>query len=322
MILVTGATSNIGQELVQQLLSAGYSLKLISSSHDDLSQWDIYSDKIQFFQTNILDVTEVYEIVKDVEAVFHCDTIDDFQAVSYESRMKYNVEGTANIVNAMIYHGVKRLIFFSTLKAKLTVPNKISDENTKAEINEWTTEYALSMILAEREVWRGNVEGLDINIINSAEILSKNNSENHLYAEAIQTIKNGKVEIYPSQLHYIGVKDLVQLSIKILQGNHWNASWLAIGGSLGRKSFYSLIAQIQSLRMKTRVPTSITLKIVKDILIKIFSGKERSFRKANGRFLMTNFQFDHKLTTDTFDMKWNSLENWLSQNSTNNKVVS
>ena len=76
MILVTGATTNIGQELVQQLLSAGFSLKLTGSSIDDLSQWEKYSDKIQIVKSHILDVTEIYVLVKDVETVFHCDIID------------------------------------------------------------------------------------------------------------------------------------------------------------------------------------------------------------------------------------------------------
>ena len=154
MILVTGAANNIGQELVQQLLIAGFSLKLTGSPNDDWSRWEKYSHQIQFVQSHILDVTEIYEIVKDVEAVFHCDTINEYQTVSHENRMKYDVEGTANIVNAMLYHGVKKIIFFSSLKAMISVPNKILDENCKADVNEWTTEFALSMILAEREICR------------------------------------------------------------------------------------------------------------------------------------------------------------------------
>ncbi len=316
MILVTGAKKNIGNELVRQLLNAGFSLKLTHSSNDDLSQWQKYADRIQFIPTHILDATEVYDAVKDVEAVFHCDIIDEYQAVSYESRMKYNIEGTANVVNAMLYHGVQKIIFFSTLKSIITIPTKTSDENTIDEINEWTTEFALSMILAEREIWRGNAEGLEINIIHSADVLVKNSSENNIYSEAVESLKSGKVEIYPSSINYVDVEDVAQLSLKIFQGNHWNASWLALGGNVSREIFYQLIAESQSLNFKFKIVESYTFKIIQDILKKLFLQKERTFRKANGKFLMTEFQFNNQLTTETFEMKWNSLENWLTKNST------
>jgi dihydroflavonol-4-reductase len=316
MILVTGAANNIGQELVQQLLSAGFSLKLTGSPNDDWSRWEKYSHQIQFVQSHILDVTEIYEIVKDVEAVFHCDTINEYQTVSYENRMKYNVEGTANIVNAMLYHGVKKIIFFSSLKAMISVPNKISDENSKADVNEWTTEFALSMILAEREIWRGSVEGLDVNIINCADILVNSTSGKNLYSEAIRNINRGKVEIYPSNIEYVVVKDVVNLSLKILHGNHWNASWLALGGSINPSRFYQLIANHSSSNWKPIMMQShsVYFKRVKDFFKSVLKGKERTFRKANGKFLMTNFQFNNELTTQTFDMHWNSIENWISQN--------
>jgi dihydroflavonol-4-reductase len=316
MILVTGAANNIGQELVQQLLSAGFSLKLTGSPNDDWSRWEKYSHQIQFVQSHILDVTEIYEIVKDVEAVFHCDTINEYQTVSYENRMKYNVEGTANIVNAMLYHGVKKIIFFSSLKAMISVPNKILDENSKADVNEWTTEFALSMILAEREIWRGSVEGLDVNIINCADILVNTTSGKNLYSEAIRNINRGKVEIYPSNIEYVVVKDVVNLSLKILHGNHWNASWLALGGSINPSRFYQLIANHSSSNWKPIMMQShsVYFKRVKDFFKSVLKGKERTFRKANGKFLMTNFQFNNELTTQTFDMHWNSIENWISQN--------
>jgi dihydroflavonol-4-reductase len=316
MILVTGAANNIGQELVQQLLSAGFSLKLTGSPNDDWSRWEKYSHQIQFVQSHILDVTEIYEIVKDVEAVFHCDTINEYQTVSYENRMKYNVEGTANIVNAMLYHGVKKIIFFSSLKAMISVPNKILDENSKADVNEWTTEFALSMILAEREIWRGSVEGLDVNIINCADILVNTTSGKNLYSEAIRNINRGKVEIYPSNIEYVVVKDVVNLSLKILHGNHWNASWLALGGSINPSRFYQLIANHSSSNWKPIMMQShsVYFKRVKDFFKSVLKGKERTFRKANGKFLMTNFQFNNELTTQTFEMHWNSIENWIKQN--------
>ncbi|HUH74360.1 MAG TPA: SDR family NAD(P)-dependent oxidoreductase [Chitinophagales bacterium] len=314
-ILVTGVSSSIGEELIHQLLITGFQVRATCSPNDDLSKWQKYTNQIQFLETHILDVTEVYQIVKDVDVVFHCDTIDEYQAVSYENRMKYNVEGTANIVNAMLYHGVEKIVFFSSLKSLLTVPNKVSDENSKAEINEWTTEYALSMLLAEREIWRGSVEGLKVNIVNCADILVKKTSSKNLYTDTIEKLQNGKVEIYPSNIQYVDVKDIAILSLKILKENHWNATWLALGGCVDRMQFYQLVANHLSLNWKSNMVTNSTVyfKITMDFIKSILFRKERTFRKANGQYLMSDFKFNNQLTTSTFDMQWNSLEQWLNQ---------
>ena len=124
------------------------------------------------------------------------------------------------------------------------------------------------------------------------------------------------MEIYPSNIEYVVVKDVVNLSLKILHGNHWNASWLALGGSINPSRFYQLIANHSSSNWKPIMMQShsVYFKRVKDFFKSVLKGKERTFRKANGKFLMTNFQFNNELTTQTFEMHWNSIENWIKQN--------
>ncbi len=314
MILVTGANSCIGEEVVRQLVMSGMRVKVFHDADDNLSHLRSISDQIDFFQGDILDVTDIYEAVSGVDGVFHCAVIDERTSATYEQRMKYNVEGTANVVNAMLYHQVPKIIFFSTLSALGAEPEKIADENTKSEKNEWTTEQALSFILAEREIWRGSAEGLQVSVINSAEVLSQDLKGSHLLAETVNSLKSGKPDIYPSDIYYVSLKDLIQLSLKIYHQGEWNKRWLAIGGSDTMLHFYQKVSQKYPSEWKPRImkKSTVFFKVVKDFIISTFSGNNRSYRRVHGKRLMTGLKFDASQTTSAFDIRWTSLEDFLS----------
>lgn len=314
MILVTGATSTIGEEVVRQLLMSGIRVKVFHATDENLSRLQSISNQIDFVQGDVLDVTDVYESVSGVNGVFHCAVIDERTSATYEQRIKYNVEGTANVVNAMLYHQIPKIIFFSTLSALGAEPQKVADENTKSEKNEWTTEQALSFILAEREIWRGSVEGLDVSVINSAEVLIPDLKGSHLLSETISSLKSGKVDIYPSDVYYVSLKDLVQLSLKIYHQGEWNKRWLAIGGSDTMFNFYQKVAQKYPSEWQPRVmkKSTVFFKVIKDFIVSTFSGKNRSYRRVHGKKLMSEMKFDASHTTSTFDIQWTSLDDFLA----------
>lgn len=314
MILVTGATKVIGKEVVRQLVASGQPVKVFCSSESDISKLKSQFNHLTFVLGDILDVTDVFEVMEGVSAVYHCDLVDEFTAADYRHRMKYNVEGTANIVNAMLYHGVSKLIFFSTLTALAAEPEKISDESSKVEKNEWTSEEALSILLAEREAWRGSVEGLEVAVINCANILTHTDDTNHWMADITKSIQSGKVDIYPSTVYYVALKDVIQLALKIQASSTWNKRYLAIGGGLKMLEFYQKISEKHtgSWNVHDMGDASVFFKVCKDFLLSAFTGRNRRYRRVHGKRLMTDLKFDASHTTETFGMKWMTLDEWLS----------
>lgn len=314
MILVTGATGWIGEEVVLQLAVSGFQVKVFHSADADLSRLRTVSNRIVFVEGDILDVTDVFDAVQGVDGVFHCDIIDERTSAVYEQRMKYNVEGTANIVNAMLFHQVPKIIFFSTLSALGIEPGKVADENTKAESNEWTTEQALSYLLAEREIWRGSVEGLDVSVINSADVLIPDLKGNHLLSETVGALKSGQSDIYPSDIYYVSLKDLVQLSLKIYHQREWNKRWLAIGGKENMLHFYQKISVKYPSQWQPRImkKSTVFFKVLKDFVVCTFTGKNRRYRRVHGRRLMAEMKYDSTHTTSVFGIEWTSLSDILA----------
>ncbi|MCZ2392997.1 MAG: NAD-dependent epimerase/dehydratase family protein [Chitinophagales bacterium] len=316
MILVTGINRCISEELIRCLVADGQKIKIFHSKAINLNHYNHWKQKVAFFEGDLLDVTDVYDAIEGVTAVYHCDLIPEWENLGYESRIKYNVEGTANIVNAMLYHGVNRLIFFSSLSALGALPEKIADEQTKIEKNEWTTEYALSIILAEREVWRGSVEGLKINVLNCGQVLTHHcNDYNHFYKESLNIIKNQSVDIYSSSIYYVDVEDVANVAIKVLYEKEWDKRYLVFGGEINRLDFYNQIAQFHSLSIKTKNinATKIFFKLTKDILKSIFLLQRRTFRRVDAKQIMQKFHYDNTWTTEHLNMKWTNLTEFLEK---------
>lgn len=173
-ILVTGGSGLVGNELIKQLLSAGYKVRAIyhttpiNLSHPDL----------EIVKCDILDVITLEEILQSVSNVYHCAAIVSYNPKDKRKILKINVEGTANIVNACLGAKIEKLVYVSSVAAL----GRIRDEEMITEKMNWSEEtsnstYGKSKYFAEMEVWRGIAEGLKAVIVNPSLIIGGENWE-------------------------------------------------------------------------------------------------------------------------------------------------
>lgn len=169
MILVTGGAGLLGNELIRQLLDAGKSVRAIYNK-TTLQNFD--SPNLQQIQCDVLDVIGLENAMQNIEQIYHCAAIVSFNPKHRQKMFKVNVEGTANIVNAALDAGIKKMVHVSSVAAL----GRIRQDKPIDETMSWTEEtsnskYGQSKFLAEMEVWRGISEGLDAVIINPVIIL-------------------------------------------------------------------------------------------------------------------------------------------------------
>lgn len=106
-IFVTGATGFIGRYLVQELLNHDYNVKILSRDK---------SKTIPKTEQIIGDITKPESFsnaLSDVDVVFH----NAAYAMDYGKKQdffKINVEGTKNVADACVQHGIGRLIYTSS----------------------------------------------------------------------------------------------------------------------------------------------------------------------------------------------------------------
>ena len=113
MILVTGGSGLVGNELIHQLLADGNNVKTIYNN----ASLDIQHEKLISVKCDILDTTTLQEVMKDATHVYHCAAIVSFSKKNKQQLFKINIEGTANVVNAALDAGVKKLVHVSSVSA-------------------------------------------------------------------------------------------------------------------------------------------------------------------------------------------------------------
>ncbi|HQW84287.1 MAG TPA: NAD-dependent epimerase/dehydratase family protein [Ferruginibacter sp.] len=173
MILVTGGAGLLGNELIRQLLDAGKNVRAIYNK-TALQNFD--SINLQQFKCDILDVIDLEKAMQGIEEVYHCAAIVSFNPKQKHKMFKVNVEGTANVVNAALDAGIKKMIYVSSVAAL----GRIRQDTPINETMNWSEEtsnskYGQSKFLAEMQVWRGISEGLDAVIVNPVIILGAGN---------------------------------------------------------------------------------------------------------------------------------------------------
>jgi UDP-N-acetylglucosamine 4,6-dehydratase len=123
VVLVTGGTGSFGRQFVDAVLSQTKVKKLIVFSRDELKQHEMASrltdDRLRFFIGDVRDLERIHRAFHGVDVVVHAAALKQVPACEYNplEAVKTNVLGAANIINAAIDRGVKRVLALSTDKA-------------------------------------------------------------------------------------------------------------------------------------------------------------------------------------------------------------
>jgi UDP-N-acetylglucosamine 4,6-dehydratase len=122
-VLVTGGTGSFGKALTKKLLADYKPKKLIIFSRDECKQYEMQQElqdrSLRFFLGDIRDRDRLYRAFTDVDIVIHAAALKQVPAAEYNpfEFVKTNVLGAANIIDAAIDRGVKKVIALSTDKA-------------------------------------------------------------------------------------------------------------------------------------------------------------------------------------------------------------
>lgn len=164
MILITGGTGLLGQELIQHLFTKGVT-NIIAPYRSTIPTG--FEQQAKWIKGDILDVVFLEELMHDVTEVYHCAGYVSFSPKHRAELQLVNIDGTANIVNACLEAGVRKLVHVSSVAAL----GRHHKGKIITEKMEWTdesnnSEYGKTKFLGEMEVWRGIGEGLDAVIVN------------------------------------------------------------------------------------------------------------------------------------------------------------
>jgi len=121
-ILITGGTGTFGNAFLQRALREE-TKRIVVFSRDEKKQFDMfhrYGDKrIEYVVGDVRDTATVDRAMRGVDYVFHAAALKHVPSCEYNvhEAVKTNTIGTANVLDAAIRHGVKKVVVLSTDKA-------------------------------------------------------------------------------------------------------------------------------------------------------------------------------------------------------------
>jgi UDP-N-acetylglucosamine 4,6-dehydratase len=124
VVLITGGTGSFGKKFTQRLLAEKQPKKIIIFSRDELKQHEMQvggynHPSLRYFIGDIRDRERLVRAMHGVDIVVHAAALKQVPACEYNpmEAIKTNIMGTANVVEAALDAGVKKVMTISTDKA-------------------------------------------------------------------------------------------------------------------------------------------------------------------------------------------------------------
>jgi len=290
MVFITGATGLLGSCLTKILAAQNVHIKALYRSDIPFQHANIEWVKGDLFDTILLE-----EILQDVDEVYHCAAKISYNPKDKNQLFKTNVEGTANIVNAALTTGTRKLVHVSSVAAL----GRIRENTTITEEMQWTAEtsnsvYGESKYLAEMEVWRGIAEGLDTVIVNPSIILGAGNWSKGS-SEIFKTIYK-EFPYYSTGVNgFVDVQDVANAMVTLMQSNITAERFIL---SAENKSYHDLFKLIATAFNKKPPYKKVTPFMANTIwrleaVKSFFTGKAPFITKETARTALANVYFDN-----------------------------
>src|SRR5574339_193066 len=124
VVLITGGTGSFGKKFTKTLLKEFNPKKIIIFSRDELKQHEMqvggFNDpRLRYFIGDVRDRERLVRAMYGVDVVVHAAALKQVPACEYNpmEAIKTNIMGTANVVEAALDAGVKKVMTISTDKA-------------------------------------------------------------------------------------------------------------------------------------------------------------------------------------------------------------
>ena len=245
MVVITGASGLLGLTLVDHFTSRNIPVTGLYRRSKPAQR-----ENVTWIESDITDVNALTEVFKGATCVIHAAALVSFARRHKEKMFQVNVEGTANVVNACLKAGVKRLVHVSSVAALGKSPN----QNIVNEESPWPgasipSNYGLTKYLAELEVRRGEAEGISVALVNPSVILTSY-GWNRSSGQIFQYLKNGGIFYTDGSINYVDARDVAEAVFRLYENTSLKGRYILNSGSLPWKTFFDSV----SLKMGRRAP--------------------------------------------------------------------
>jgi len=262
MIFVTGGTGMVGAHLLYDLVLKGENVRALKRPGSSLNRigkiFSFYNpdyrsllQKIEWVEGDILDKDGLRELLIGVDQIYHTAAIISFDSRERDLVIQNNCDGTANLVDLALSLSIPRFCHVSSIAAIGTPPEGIEASEDHPWKNPGTdSAYAKSKYMAEMEVWRAILSGLNAVIVNPSVIIGPGDwrsGSSMIFSKIWQGLK-----FYTKGgTGFVDVRDVVRAMQQLMAENTWevvkNQRYILNTENLTYRKFVDLICD--SLRI-------------------------------------------------------------------------
>ena len=300
MILVTGATGLVGAHLLCQLVKNGENVRALYREKASIELVKkvfllrevnlVLLEKVQWHQADITDIPALAPAFEGIEKVYHCAAFISFSNSHFSILKKVNIEGTANMVNLSLMHGVKKFCHVSSVATLGNPKNgKQIDEDCHWNPDDDNNVYAITKYGAEMEVWRAAQEGLPVVVVNPSVIIGPSFFESGS-GVIFKLIENG-LSYYPSGgVGIIHIDKVVDYIIKLMDTPIAGERFILSDENMLYKDLLESVALQTSKKPPTKKVGKTALAFLwrLDAFITFITGKKRWLNREMARTLVSH----------------------------------
>ena len=247
MIVVTGASGLIGNNLIRLLLAQGQQVRaLIHHNQQPLAGLDV-----EIVSGDVLHPSSLEDAFRNADLVYHLAASISLKMNNSEHMERINVLGTRNVVQACLNSKVGRLVHFSSIHALEQEPMDVPVNETRPRVtSNHYPPYDLSKAAGEREVLHGVQQGLDAVILNPTGIIGPYDFEpSHLGTALLHMVHGRLPALITAGFDWVDARDVALAAIQASQHGLTGENYLISGHWRSIKQIAALAAEFSGRRM-------------------------------------------------------------------------
>lgn len=307
----------VGSATVRQFLLEGHTVSVLHRPQSDRSLLKDVEHRLSWIEGDILDLVSLERAMEQVDYVVHAAAVVSFVPRDNAAMVKVNVEGTANVVNACLKQGIRKLCHVSSVAAlgrpdprRTETPGLVViDETQRWEDSPDNSAYAKTKYLAELEVWRGIAEGLQAVIVNPSLILG----EGDWYKSSTQLFRyvhQEKPFYTEGTVNYVDVQDIARAIHILLLSDIRSERFILSAGTASYQTLFGSIAQA----LHKRPPSVKVGKTLAGVVWRVeavrswLTGSKPLITRDTARSASHHFKFDNSKIKQYLPFDFQTLE--------------
>lgn len=243
--LITGATGFIGSHLLRHVVAEGASVAVLVRPRSDTAMIADLLPHIELRYGDVTDKESVCRAMKGVSQVYHSAGRVSISSRGVASLHRINVEGTKHVLQAAAEHGVRRVVYTSSVSAIGITGTDVPANETQAwNLGRFNVPYYHTKHLAEEAVREAVGRGLDAVIVNPSYVFGA--GDVHFNAGGlVRDLHHRRIPAYPTGgVCVADIDDVAKAHIAAMRLGKSGERYIVGGENLSYKQVFDTICGV------------------------------------------------------------------------------